>query len=135
MKIELPKGKISLFLRLASIEYELSSFRVHVRQKTDYKGQPQSDTYGGIVDFSMTNLPDELLNRWMLRESELMNGQFDFRQGDASNPLTIRFENAYCVGYEKQVAVNSKNGIVVNFRITANEIWFNEKSLFNNWRL
>lgn len=132
-KIFQPIGKIGLELRIASKIYELDSFNMSFTQRIDQKGEPVEKTNGGLVNFSIGTMPDEVFNRWMLRESELKDGEFVFTQGAQSSPLKVKFTEAFCVNMTMTTAAGK--GVVTNYMISANEIDLNGKWLFKDFKL
>lgn len=132
-KLIQPIGKISLCLVIEENKYEIEWFKLDFSQGVDQKGEPQEDTKGGIVEFSIDSLPDKLLNRWMLRESELKNGVFIFEQGEQNSPLKITFTEAFCVKMATRTLPG--RGLYTEYTISANEIDLNGKWLYNNFKL
>lgn len=100
----------------------------------------------GVITVNIDGLPSQVVTDWALNSKMYKSGVSVLCDSDNNPVEKLFFMDGACtsmiidfeqdgVGYDKQVAVNSKHGIVVNFRITANVIWFNEKSIFNNWKL
>ena len=128
-----PIGKTDAYLEINGENYELSAFDLTCEQPTDFKGQPVSDIRGGSVGFTIPQMPDATLRKWMIHSDQLMDGEFQFRRGDQSMPLRICFQQAYCI--QMTPCKGSKGEMMTSFVIRANELILNEKSLFNDWRL
>ena len=128
-----PIGKTDAYLEINGENYELSAFDLTCEQPTDFKGQPVSDIRGGSVGFTIPQMPDATLRKWMIHSDKLMDGEFQFRRGDQSMPLRICFQQAYCI--QMTPCKGSKGEMMTSFVIRANELILNEKSLFNDWRL
>lgn len=132
-QIAQPIGKISLDLHINSKIYEIERFKMDFSQGIDVKGQPQEETNGGIIEFSIANLPDDLFNKWMLKETEVKNGVFIFIQGEQESPLKVTFTQAYCINMAIHTLMGK--GLYTDYVISANEIDLNGKWLYNNFKL
>lgn len=132
-KIAQPIGKTDLFLVIEDRDYEISEFDLSLGQSTDHKGQPTEEVEGGKIAFTVPQMADELLRKWMLSSDKLMSGEFQFRRGDQSMPLRVKFDNAYCASMNPHK--HQQGDVRTSFVISANELALNEKALFNNWRL
>lgn len=132
-KLVQPIGKISLSLVIDGKRYEIEQFRLDFSQGVDQKGEPQEETNGGIVEFSIASLPDKMLNRWMLKEAELKDGMFVFEQGAQNSPLKIKFTEAYCISMATRTQPG--RGLYTEYVISANEIDLNGKWLYKNFKL
>lgn len=132
-KIFQPIGKITVRLDMNGQSYEIDSFSTNFSQGTDFKGEPQEDTQGGVVNFSIGTLPDKTFNRWMLKSEELKDGVFVFEQGDQNSPLKVKFTEAFCVHMATRTSISE--GLYTQYTISANEIDLNGKWLYRNFKL
>lgn len=132
-KIFQPIGKISLRLQVENNAYEVDSFSLSFSQGIDFKGEPQEETKGGLIDFSIGSLPDRVLKRWMLKDTELKDGEFVFEQGDQSSPLRVRFTEAFCVHMATRTSMGE--GLYTQYTISANEVDLNGKWLYRSFKL
>ncbi|WP_418500562.1 type VI secretion system tube protein TssD [Culturomica massiliensis] len=132
-KIPQPIGKTSLALVLEDKRYEIERFNISFTQGIDHNGEPQEDTRGGLIEFSIASLPDKLLNRWMFKDTEVKGGVFVFEQGLQSSPLKINFTEAFCVHLASRT--DGGKGLVTDYVITANEVDLNGKWLYKNFNL
>lgn len=128
-----PIGKISLRLEVENNTYEIDSFRMDFSQGLDFKGEPQEETKGGAIDFSIGSLPDRVLKKWMLKDTETKDGEFVFEQGDQSSPLRIKFTEAFCVHMATRTSMGE--GLYTQYTISANEVDLNGKWLYRNFKL
>jgi hypothetical protein len=130
-----PESVITAWLVLDGKEYELKSFSTEFAQSTDYKGQPQAEVKGGLLHLSFFQLPDENINRWMLRTgtSGSKSGEIQFRKKTSNMPLRINFVDARCINYQKKLG-SSRTGFDVKIVISPKEITFNEILHSNRWR-
>jgi|GEM_PF-6774221 len=126
-------GKLSLDLFMDGRTYEIENFDISVEQGSDFKGQPQEEVHAGIIKFTIPSMPDRNLEQWMMRGDLLKSGVFAFKVGDASSPLKIGFNEAYCINMTNQTARGK--GVLTNFIISANEICMNDKYCCNHFKL
>ena len=88
-------------------QYILEEFDLEFKQDVDAKGRPNSPVYGGLISITFSDIPDEVVNTWMLNPFQRKDGEFRFLTNDRmimeGAELQIRFENAYCVGYRKTI--------------------------------
>lgn len=132
-KLAQPIGKISLSLIIDANTYEIEKFRMDMSQGVDQKGEPQEDTNGGVLEFSIANFPDKLFSKWMMKETEIKNGVFVFEQGDQSSPLKVKFTDAYCVNMVNRTSLGK--GVFTDYVISVNELDLNGKWLYKNFNL
>jgi hypothetical protein len=133
IRLAQPTGKTTLRLVVEDREYEVERFRMDVSQSVDHKGQPLENMHGGIVSFSISGVPDGFLNKWMIDSGALRDGMFRFEKGDESSPLKVKFTEAYCI--DMRLKTLPKMGTSTDFVISANELDFNGKWLYNNFKL
>jgi hypothetical protein len=110
--------------------YHLQDFRIGFNQPIDYKGQPQHEVIGGIISFVITQVPDDKINKWMSGSRDQRDGSFIFRQ-HGQKLLVIDFEDAYCIGYEKNIDFNK--GLSTRITISSDLVSVDGIDLYNNW--
>ena len=85
--------------------YILDEFDIDFRQDTDDKNQPYSETYGGLITITTSDVPDEFLTAWMMNLHETRDGEIRFipdaNQMAEGAVLYVLFKDAYCVSYQK----------------------------------
>lgn len=113
-------------------KYHVVQFDTLFTQPYDYKGQPQSETEGGIISFVLMEIPDNIINGWMMKSYEKKGGVFTFHKGVQTAPLTVTFKEAYCVNYQQSVMVNT--GVSTRVVISAKSIKLNAKEHENRWK-
>lgn len=131
--IELVDSDVQLYLTLASNpekKYEISEFDIYFSQPTDHKGQPQHETNGGIIEFSIKEIPDEALNKWMLNSTMQLSGQFSFERKAQSSVLKILFTDSFCVYYDKMI---STGGALTRLRISPEIVNINGSEKLKIW--
>ena len=129
-----PEGTIAVWLVLDGKEYELKSFSTEFTQTTDHKGQPQAEVKGGLLYLSFYQLPDDNLNRWMLRTGTAgrKSGEIHFRKQTSNMPLRISFVDAECISYQKKLGSNN-TGFDMKIVISPKEILLNGVLHSNRW--
>ncbi len=133
LKLAQPIGKITLDLDIDNESYEIERFCINFNQSVDYKGEPQEETRGGFMSFSIANMPDKLLTRWAVRDTESKNGVFVFKQGEQNSPLKIKFDEAYCVNMRNSTVY--RGGVSTDYVISANEVDLAGKWLYENFNV
>jgi len=104
--VVLVDSDVKLYMSLSSNpakRYEVHEFDLAFSQPTDHKGQPQEETNGGVIEFSITELPDGTINRWMMDSVLQMSGEFIFERSGQNSVLKVTFTDSYCVCYHKTV--------------------------------
>ena len=127
-----PEGEVTAYLVLEGKEYELRSFFTEFGQPSDYKGQPQGEIKGGLIHFSLYQLPGDNFNRWMFSPSMRKSGEIQFRKKGSSMPLRITFTDAQCVSYKKEIG-RKDIGFEAKFVISPKEIALNGLLHSNEW--
>jgi len=123
VKLFLPGGPIN--------GYQIQDFRIGFIQDMDYKGQPQHEVTGGIMSVMITQVPDETINKWMMKSNLLLSGSFVFKHL-GHTLLTITFEDAYCVDYNK--SVNSRSGVATRIVISPKNVDVGGVKHENKWK-
>lgn len=127
-----PDSEVTAYLVLEGKEYELRSFSTEFGQPFDWKGQPQSEIKGGLLHFSLYQLPDNTINRWMFSPNMRKSGEIQFRKKASNIPLRIKFTEAQCISYKKDVG-RKDIGFEANLIISPLEVFLNEVMHSNNW--
>lgn len=112
--------------------YSLQEFNIGFFQHIDYKGQPQHNESGGIMNVMITQVTDPAIDNWMANSRTLRNGSVIFRQ-HGSKILTVLFEQAYCVNCQQ--SVSGSGGVTTRLVITPNNISLNGIEHDNKWTL
>jgi hypothetical protein len=126
-----PEGETTAWMVLDGKDYELRAFVTEFGQACDHKGQPQHEVKGGLLHISLYQIPDDVINRWMLRPSVRKSGEIQFRLPSSSMPLRIVFTDAQCVSYEKEIGYKDI-GFEAKLILSPKEISLNGTSQSNN---
>lgn len=106
--VVLVDSDVKLYMSLSSNQakrYEVHEFDLAFSQPTDPKGQPQQEINGGVIEFSITELPDSTINKWMMDPVMQMSGEFIFERSGQNSVLKVTFTDSYCVRYHKTVGM------------------------------
>ncbi|MDR3093886.1 MAG: hypothetical protein LBU62_04500, partial [Bacteroidales bacterium] len=91
-------SSITAYMVHENKQIELKSFEMDFGQEVDHNVEPQSEVVGGIATITLFGMPDESINRWMIKK-ESWNGKFQFGDPLSGYPMTIEFQGAECIGY------------------------------------
>ncbi len=133
LNVELVDSEVKLYLAFLSDpgkQYEISEFDISFSQPTDHKGQPQQEINGGLIEFSIRELPDDTLNRWMLNSTLKMSGIFSFERKAQNSVLKVAFTDSYCVSYNKVITTG---GALTCFRISPESVNINGREKLKIW--
>jgi hypothetical protein len=111
--------------------YRIQDFQMGFLQDIDFKGQPQYEVTGGLMTIVITQVPDDVINKWVMNSRSLMSGSFVFKHL-GHTLLSISFEDAYCVGYKKDIS--SISGVSTRIVISPKSVNLNGILHENFWR-
>lgn len=88
-------------------KYIVEEFDLEFKQDVNSKGKPDSMPHGGLITITISDVPDDNINDWMMDSFRKQNGEFRFLTNDGmireGAQLNIKFEDAYCVHYQKVI--------------------------------
>jgi len=117
--------------------YIVEKFDIEFRQDVNSGNRPDSETYGGLVTVTFSDMPDEYINRWIMNSFEKRNGEFRFLLNDKKimegAVLHLIFKDAYCVNYQK-VMDTSGAGVSTTLIISPRYIKIGNEEFENRWR-
>lgn len=111
-------------------EYEMSQFNISFNQLVDHKGQPQDETRGGRMLIVLTQALPESIYRWAMTSTP-KNGEVVFRTKTTNAPLRVKFMNAFCVNFNRNIT--NGGGLETHLLISPDEILINGISFDNHW--
>lgn len=86
-------------------KYILEEFDMEFGQEVGSKSRPDSLPYGGRITITISEVPDESINSWMMNAYQKQDGEFRFLINDGminqGAVLQIQFRDAYCIDYRK----------------------------------
>lgn len=131
--VELIDSDVKLYLTLANNptkKYEISEFDIVFTQPMDHKGQPQNEIDGGVVEFAINELPDDIINKWMMDSTMQLSGQFSFERKAQNSVLKVIFNDSYCVSYDKVIGMG---GSLTRLMISPEVVNINGKEKLKIW--
>ncbi|ATA67513.1 type VI secretion system needle protein Hcp [Capnocytophaga cynodegmi] len=129
MKMIQPDANLKVVLIFQGKEYELEQFNLQLSQDVDYKGEPQSEVFGGTIVLKLLQFPDNILSYWATNQFLKKEGEIVFRNGSSSSPLKVKFSNAYCL----EMHQNINQGVETILVISAESLLINGQPYHNNW--
>lgn len=131
--VELIDSDVKLYLTLTNNpakKYEISEFDITFSQPKDHKGQPQNEIDGGFIEFSLMQLPDDIINKWMLDSTMQLDGQFSFERKAQNSVLKVTFNDTFCVSYDKIIGMGTS---VTRLIISPGVVNINGKEKLKIW--
>jgi hypothetical protein len=128
-------ASLSVHLQLegepAGKEYAVSQFNMVFTQSMDDKGEPQDFVRGGRMLLTIKELVSENVHLWAIKEQTLKEGEIVFSREGANAALKIKFKNAYCIGYDRDI--NAFGGVATHLTISPEQVWLNDTEFYNRW--
>jgi len=118
--------------------YIVEDFNLNFKQDINtYKNRPDSFTYGGIMQITLSGFLDPALDEWLTQTYQTRKGEIHFFQNmpkiTESALLTIFFEDAYCTACNKSIdAVTS--GVLTTLTVSPRKIKIGNEEFENNWK-
>lgn len=98
-------------------EAEVIGLSYSFDQNVDNIGQPAGEVRGGVISVTVGSLGSEKRFGWMVTSDMKKSGEIEFVDADGSTLKTLKFEDAYCVGYTEEFeAFNAGSGGTVNIK-------------------
>lgn len=118
-------------------KYVVEEFDLDFVQDVNSKGKPDSPVYGGKLIVTISDIPDENINLWMMDCYQKQDGEFRFFTNEGKIQegalLHILFKDAYCIDYQK--VMNPKGaGVLTTLVISPRYLRIGNEEFENNWR-
>lgn len=118
--------------------YIVEGFNLNFKQDLDpRKNRPDSFTYGGTMQITLSETPDHAINDWMAQTYRLRNGSIRIFPNapklTQSSLLTLSFEDAYCVAYSKKINTKT-SGLLTTLTVSPRKIKIGNEELENKWK-
>lgn len=120
---------ISVVFIFEGKEYEVSKFDMGFSQFVDHKGQPQDEVRGGAVHITLTQTVPQEIYKWAMTHSG-KDISLAFRVPQASSPLKMELENAFCISFERHI---NEGGLTTDIVISPNGMRINDIPFHNHW--
>lgn len=117
-------------------KYILEEFDLEFGQDVNVKGKPDSFPHGGQITITMSDVPDENINSWMMDSYRKEEGEFRFLINDGminqGAVLQIQFKDAYCTDYRKILNPQGA-GTLTTLAISPHYIRVGNEEFENKW--
>ena len=80
-------------------ESEVVALSYSFDQNVDNIGQPAGEVRGGIIKVTLGSLGSEKRFGWAVTSDMKKSGEIEFTDANGKTLKTLKFEDAYCVGY------------------------------------
>lgn len=118
-------------------KYILEEFDLEFGQEVNAKGKPDSLPSGGRITITISEVPDESINSWMMNSYQKQDGEFRFLINDnminQGAVLQIQFRDAYCIDYRKSLNPQGA-GSLTTLVISPRYIRVGNEEFENRWQ-
>ncbi|WP_156032909.1 type VI secretion system tube protein TssD [Prevotella sp. 10(H)] len=117
-------------------QYIVEEFDLDFKQDVSDSGKPNSFPYGGQMAITISDIPDDNINSWMMDTHRTQDGEIHFLSNEGmireGALLQIHFKEAYCVNYRK--VMNPKgSGVLTTLVISPRIIKMGNEEFRNSW--
>ncbi len=103
-------------------ESEVVKLSYSFDQNIDNIGQPAGEVRGGLVTVTAGSLGSEKRFGWAVTSDMKKSGEIEFTDANGKTLKTLKFEDAYCIGYtEEYKAFSGAEAGKVNVKDSATE--------------
>ena len=124
-------------------ESEVVSLSYSFDQNVDNIGQPAGEVRGGVINVTVGSLGSEKRFGWMVASDMKKSGEIEFTDSNGKTLKTLKFEDAYCVGYTEDYEafsggrdagqVTVKDGAKEHLTLSCKKISVAGESHENSW--
>lgn len=119
------------------LKYIVEEFDMDFSQDVDIKGRPDSLPYGGLITITISDVPCESINSWIMNSCQKQDGEFRFLMNDGMIKegalLQIGFKDAYCIDYQKIMNPQGA-GVLTTLAISPRIIKIGNEEFENRWK-
>ncbi|NDV78486.1 type VI secretion system tube protein TssD [Dysgonomonas sp. 511] len=123
-------------LRFKGKKYIVEEFDLEFGQDINFKNKPDSQTQGGRITVTISDIPDENINSWMMDTYKKEDGEFRFLMNDGmireGAQLHIQFKDAYCTNYQKIMNPQGA-GVLTTLVISPRHLRIGNEEYENKW--
>ena len=83
-------------------EQEIIALRYSLDQNVDNIGQPAGEVRGGTIEVTLGTTGEADRYGWMVASDMKKSGEIKYTDATGQTLKTIKFEDAYCVGYTEE---------------------------------
>ena len=118
-------------------KYIVEEFDLEFKQDVNYKGNPDGSVYGGQITITISDVPDDNINWWMMDSFRKHDWEFRFFANDGmireGALLQIQFKDAYCVNYQKTMSPQGA-GTLTTLVISPRYLRIGNEEFENSWK-
>jgi len=123
-------------------ESEVVNVSYSLDQNIDQIGQPAGEVRGGIINVRVNSSKSEKRYGWMVASDVKKSGEIDYVDKDGQVLKTLKFEDAYCVGYTEEFTafdgqssgnVTIKDGSQETLTLSCKKLSMGGESHENSW--
>jgi len=123
-------------------ESEVVNVSYSLDQNIDQIGQPAGEVRGGIISVKVNSSKSEKRYGWMVASDVKKSGEIDYVDKDGQTIKTLKFEDAYCVGYTESFTafdgqssgnVTIKDGSMETLTLSCKKLSMGGESHENSW--
>lgn len=121
-------------LELDGETYNVLDFRMGFSQSVDSSGKPSSDPQGGNFSLVVESTNSTNFFKWMIANADTKSGTIIFYRRDAISKMReLKFEKAYCIGYNEIFHAENTLPMRVELSISASKLSMNGVNYERNW--
>lgn len=117
--------------------YVVEEFDLEFKQDVNSKGKPDSIVYGGKLTVTISDIPNDNINQWMMDCYKRQDGEFRFLVNEDKIQegalLHIQFKDAYCIDYQKVMNPQGA-GVLTTLVISPHYLRIGNEEFENNWK-
>jgi len=123
-------------------ESEVVNVNYSLDQNIDQIGQPAGEVRGGIINVTVMSSKSEKRFGWMVASDVKKSGEIAYVDKDGQTMKTLKFEDAYCVGYNESFTafdgqasgnVTVKDGAKEKLTLSCKSIKMEGETHENSW--
>jgi hypothetical protein len=121
-------------LKIDGESYNVLECNLGLHQSIDNSGKPSAEPQGGILTLVIESTESPDFFRWMISNTETKDGEVIFFRRDAISKMRdLKFEKAYCIGYNETFLNSNSTPMQIQLVLSAKEISMNGVSFKRNW--
>jgi hypothetical protein len=121
-------------LQIDGEEFNVLDFKIKFRQKIDEASKPTGNAKGGIIKITIEASQSTNFLAWMLSGDLTKDGKIIFFRRDAMSKMKeLKFEKAFCIGYDEQFTSTTEIPMQIKMRLAAKELAFGDAKFSNKW--
>ena len=117
-------------------KYIVEKLDIEFKQEVNAKGKPDSFPVGGLITVTISDIPSDSINSWMVNSFQKQDGEFRFLTNNRmiceGAKLHVRFKDAYCVSYKKVISPVGA-GVLTTLVISPHILRIDNEEFENRW--